>query len=219
MMRGIRSRGATGVWALVLVLLGAAAAGWALAAVPGEARPGPAPQEVIDLRRVGYERGSPDAPIVVVEFSDFGCPFCGQIAREHYPVLHKEFVQTGRVRWRYVPVVLGIFPNGEEAARAAECAAEQGRFWYMHDKLYERQREWRGSRGVAELLAGYAEEVGVEPARFASCYAEDRGAARRRASGVAAQQLGVRATPTFLINGRRIEGALPLEQFRQLLSQ
>src|SRR5690606_1377779 len=127
-----------------------------------------------------------------------------------------EFVASGQVRWTYVPVTLG-FPGGREGARAAECAAEQGRFWEMHDLLYENQNEWKESRSL-ELAGAYGGRIGLDPGGFASCYREDRGAGRTTVNNAAAQALRVRATPSFFLNGRLVEGALPAEQFRQILS-
>src|SRR5690606_24185800 len=87
----------------------------------------------LDVTGVGWVTGLDDAPVTVIEFSDFGCPFCAQFALDTYPTLHTEFVLAGQVRWIYVPFVIGRFPNGEGAALAGECAGEQGRFWQMHD--------------------------------------------------------------------------------------
>jgi len=199
-------------------------------AAPAEAAPAPVVQglggdprepaiaDTIDLRKIGYSRGAEDAPVTVYEFSDFGCPFCGMFARGTYPGLHEEFVATGKVRWTYVPFVMGMFPNGAESARAAECAAEQGKFWEMHDLLYAKQNEWKASRSPERLYNGYARELGLDTGRFASCYREDRGGARTALNNRAADALRVRATPSFFINGRLVEGALPAEQFRQVLT-
>lgn len=178
----------------------------------------PAMADTINLRKIGYSQGAADAPVTVYEFSDFGCPFCGTFARSTYPELHREFVATGKVRWTYVPFVMGMFPNGAEAARASECAAEQNRFWEMHDLLFAKQQEWKASRAPARLFDGYAWEIKLDGSRFASCYREDRGGARTALNNRAADALGVRATPSFFINGRLVEGALPAEQFRQVLS-
>lgn len=177
----------------------------------------PAIGDTIDLRKIGYSRGAEDAPVTVYEFSDFGCPFCGMFARGTYPELHEEFVATGKVRWTYVPFVMGMFPNGAESARAAECAAEQEKFWEMHDLLYAKQNEWKASRSPERLVNGYAAELGLNADEFASCYREDRGGARTAINNRAADALRVRATPSFFVNGRLVEGALPAEQFRQLL--
>lgn len=178
----------------------------------------PAVQE--QAARVGYSRGSQDAPITVIEFSDFGCPFCGMFALETYPDLHREFVETGKVRWHYVPFVMGVFPNGAEAARAAECAAEQGdaAFWAMHDILYARQPEWRANREPAELFGRLASEIEIDADAFATCYRNDSPADRITAANAVARQAGVNATPTFFVNGRRVQGALPLEHFRMILT-
>ena len=169
---------------------------------PGE----PAIGDTINLRKIGYSRGAADAPVTVYEFSDFDCPFCSVFARSTYPGLHDEFVRTGKVRWTYVPFVMGMFPNGAESARAAECAAEQEKFWEMHDLLYARQKEWKSNRNPARLYSGYARELGLDTGRFASCYREDRGAARTAINNRAADALRVRATPSFIINGRLVEG-------------
>ncbi len=170
-----------------------------------------------DLASLGYARGSDTAPVTVVEFGDFGCSACRQFAMEGYPAIQEEFVSSGRVRWVYVPFVLGVFPNAREAVRAAECAAEQDAFWGMHELLFERQEEWKRPRNPAALLRVYADGLGLDAGRFAACYKEDLGRARTRANNRAARRSGVRATPTFFVNGRRIEGAPPPEQFRQLL--
>lgn len=169
---------------------------------------------------VGYARGSDDAPITVIEFSDFGCPYCGQFALETYPQLEREFIETGKVRWVYVPFVMGMFPNGEEATRAAECAADQGEdaFWAMHDALYKRQPEWKFSREPGELFQSLAATIELDEAEFSACYTEDRPAGRINTSNALARQNGVNATPTFFVNGKRVQGALPIEHFRTILT-
>ncbi len=176
-----------------------------------------APADTIDLRNIGYALGDEDAPVKVYEFSDFGCPFCGMFARGTFPTLREEYVETGMVRWTYIPGTFG-FPGGREGARAAECAAEQGKFWEMHDLLYENQNEWKGSDDPERLAGVYAGRIGLDGGRYASCYREDRGAERTALNNRAAQALRVRATPSFFINGRLVEGALPIERFRQALT-
>lgn len=177
-----------------------------------------APKDTIDLRTLGYSHGPEDAPITVYEFSDFGCPYCAKFALETYPELHREFVATGKVRWTYVPFVMGSFPNGDGAARAAECAGEQDRFWVMHDRLFQGQREWKGGRDPESLFAQYAAELELDVERFASCYREDRRGQRTSLHNYVADALRVRATPSFFINGRLVEGALPVEAFREILT-
>lgn len=171
------------------------------------------------VQEVGHVRGADDAPVIVIEFSDFGCPYCGMFAIGTYPTLHDEYVATGKVQWRLVPFVMGMFPNGAEAARAAECATEQGEdaFWAMHDLIYERQTGWKSTRTPESLFRRFAAEIGLDETQFASCYQENRSGTRVEASNALAAQAGVRATPTFFVNGRAVQGALPVEQFRMIL--
>jgi protein-disulfide isomerase len=178
-----------------------------------------APTDTIDLRRIGYAEGAEEAPVTVIEFSDFGCPFCAMFAQGTYPELRREFIETGRVRWVFVPFVMGTFPDGAEAARTGECAAEQGRFREMKMRIYAGQREWKSTRNAASVFGSYAKELGLDEGRFASCYREDRLGERTRTNNRAANAVGIRATPSFLINGRLVEGALPPEQFRMILTR
>lgn len=179
---------------------------------------GDAPARVIvhgvNLTGVGYDLGDPTAPIVMVEFSDFGCPYCAQHALQAFPSLRSEFIETGKVFYKYVPFVIGMFPNGERAVRAAECAGEQGRFWAMHDSVYANQNAWKRGSEPDRVLGALARQTVPDAARWQSCYAADRRADRTRLANAGAARLGVRATPTFFVNGQLVEGALPLAVLR-----
>ncbi|HEY0970272.1 MAG TPA: thioredoxin domain-containing protein [Gemmatimonadales bacterium] len=197
----------------------------ALAVAPDfalESQPDGAPARVVlhgvDLTGVGYDRGDPDAPILMVEFSDFGCPYCAQHALETFPALASEFVGSGRVFYKHVPFVMGMFPNGDRAARAAACAGEQDRFWPMYDSVYAHQAAWKRGRDPDAMLTGLARNVVPDAARWSSCYAGGGHGARTRAANDAARSLGIRATPTFFVNGQMVEGALPLPVLRQGLN-
>jgi len=173
--------------------------------------------QTLDLASLGHAEGAENAPVIVYEFSDFGCRFCALFSLHTYPELRREFVDTGQVRWVSVPFVIGMFPNGETAARAAECAAEQDRYFAMHEKLFETQSEWARDNKADRLFAGYAKEIGLDQARYASCYAENRGAARTANNTRVAELFGINGTPTFIVDGRMIQGALPIQQFREVL--
>ncbi|MBI4540938.1 MAG: thioredoxin domain-containing protein [Gemmatimonadetes bacterium] len=173
----------------------------------------------VDLQGLGYDLGTVSAAVTVVEFSDFGCPYCRQFATQTFPALYNEFVSTGKVRWKYVPFVLGIFPHGEEAARAAECAGEQGKFLPMHHRLYEAQSEWKGADDAVPLFSSYAEAIGLNPSQFAACFQQGRRDERTRAANRAASQLAIRGTPTFFIEGFPVQGAVPLEPLREFLTK
>jgi protein-disulfide isomerase len=174
-------------------------------------------RDTIDLREIGVYYGSHDAPVTVVEFSDFGCPFCAMFFRGTYPDLAREFVETGRVRWIFVPFASGRFRSGDEAERAARCAGAQQKFGEMKDRLYAGQRDWGRERRPEALFRQYAAELALDQDLFTGCYRGDEVRDQLRASSRAADALRVRATPTFLIGGQRIEGSLPLDRFRQVL--
>lgn len=167
---------------------------------------------------VGYTLGDPDAPVAVVEFSDFGCPYCGRFARTTMPELHREYIDTGLVRWRYVPVVFG-FPGGDVGGAAAVCAAQHGdedEFWRTHDLLYTRQVVLRGGNARPQVL-DWLEENGLDRAEVEACMDDPATMATLERNNQVAQQWMIRGTPTFLINGVPMSGALPTEFFRQVL--
>ena len=192
----------------------------------GEAPAPPAEQVRAALEQVlapgapGFDRGAERAPVTVVEFADFGCQYCALFATAADPQIATEFVATGKVRWRYVPFVLGMFPNGGEAARAGICAGEQGpaAFGRMHDRLYGQRTSWLAARDPAGTFGALAAASGLDAARFAACYAGEEAQARLRAANQLADRMGVSGTPTFFVNGERISGALPPEQFRVMLA-
>lgn len=168
---------------------------------------------------LGYYSGDPAATVHVVEFADFGCSACALFASEAMPRLRNEYIDQGRIRWQFIPFLLGGFRHASEAARAAECAGAQGEFAAMHDRLFSQQQEWQRSRRPGDLFAEFAGELQVDPDLWQQCYRENGGRSRTTANTRAARRLRVRGTPTFFINGRRVEGALRLELFEQLISE
>ncbi len=173
----------------------------------------------LDFSQLGYDAGSPDAPIQVVEFSDFGCGYCARFHNEVFPTLEREYIESGKVEWKYVPMILGMFgANAEVAARAGECAGEQDGFPAMRDALFERQAEWKRADDPRPVLDGFAREQGLDLQRFGQCIDEDWRGDRVRAGTQLSRQSGVRGTPTFFVVGYgSIPGMLPLDVFRQVL--
>jgi len=166
---------------------------------------------------MGHGVGPVDAPIQIIEFSDFGCGYCRMFQEQTRPVLDDEYVATGMVRWTYVPFVLGMFPNGDQAAVASECAAEQGSFDPMRRRLYQDQQGWRGSQEPGPFFTQLAEEEGLDPERFAECLEEDTAPDRIQENNRVGQSVGIRGTPAFFINGFPVRGAQPLDTFRDIL--
>ncbi|NIP61123.1 MAG: thioredoxin domain-containing protein [Gemmatimonadetes bacterium] len=173
----------------------------------------------VDVRMLGFNRGDPEAPIRVIEFSDFGCGYCRKFHLETFPTLEEEFIETGKVIWKYVPFVLGMFPNSVEAATAGECAGEQGRFAALRDRLFQDQPEWRKADEPHGLFARYADEEGLDVERFRACVEEGWVTDRVRRSVRAGHRIGVRGTPTFIVEGFPLQGALPTPVFREVFGR
>jgi protein-disulfide isomerase len=166
---------------------------------------------------MGYTLGPDQAPIAVVEFSDFGCPYCARFARTTFPTLHDEYIDSGTIRWRFVPVVFG-FPGGELMGEAAVCAAKLGgdeMFWRAHDLLYTRQQALRGDN-VRPVLLDWIAGLGVDRGALDACIDAPETAALLRRHTNAAREWYVRGTPTFLVNGVPMAGAAPTDFFRKV---
>jgi protein-disulfide isomerase len=165
--------------------------------------------------QAGRVRGLADAPITIEEYADFQCPACGQFARTTAAQLVATYVAAGKVKLVFHHFAfLGIESNW--AAEAAECAGEQGRFWELHDRLYASQEgENRGAFAKANLKA-MGQELGLG-AEFAACIDSGRHASAVRDATESAAGRGIRATPTLVIDGRSIEGALSYEQLKTLI--
>lgn len=161
--------------------------------------------------------GDPNAPVTIVQYADFQCPYCRLFALDIQPELIKEFVDTGRARleWRHFPV-FGAFST--LAAHAAACAHEQGAFWAYHDALYAKLEAGLspGAKRVDTLVA-IADSVGLESASFKACVVERRYAAQIRADLQSGRRLGVVGTPSFVVNGILLAGAQPLETWRRIM--
>ena len=171
----------------------------------------------LQISEMGYNVGSADAPVKVMEISDFGCGYCRRFHQETFPSIVEIYMDAGFVEWKFIPFVLGMFPNGLQAATAGECAGEQDRFFPMQNRLFADQSGWRGSTEPYAFFSTLAAEVGLDVERFDACIEGGWRDANVRANIRLGQQVGVRGTPLFLVDGRPLPGALPLAEFRDLL--
>jgi protein-disulfide isomerase len=183
-------------------------------AAPAAAPPGapPAAPEKVDIA-VGDApaKGPKSAKVTIVEFSDFQCPFCSRVV----PTLKQiEDSYKGKVRIAFKNLPLDMHPNAQPAAEAAMAAHEQGKFWEMHDKLFANQQQLD-----RPSLEKYAEELGLNLARFKA--ALDSGKYRERVKQDAAEaaKIGVSATPTLFVNGHKLEGAQPFDSFKTAIDK
>jgi len=167
----------------------------------------------VEVAATGPSRGPDKAPVTIVEFSDFQCPYCGR----EFPVverLMKEYDGKVRLVFRHFP--LNFHPYAQKAAEAGACAADQGtdKFWKLHDKMFGNQQKL-----AVDDLKGYAKDVGVDMARFDKCLDGGEKRAAVESDEKAGQEAGVSGTPAFFVNGIFINGAVPYEQFKETLDR
>lgn len=183
----------------------AALAGAALLSACASSSPAPGPRLAADLTGAA-SRGPQDAPVTVVEFADFRCPYCRQMV----PVLGElsaAYPSQVRIVFKHMPIVA---EDSGRAAIAAEAAGRQGHFWAMHDALFALQ-----GRALTEpLMLQQAQALGLDVARFAADLRDPALLARVRADAAEAQRLGLSATPSLLVNGRLFTGAQELSTLR-----
>jgi len=157
-------------------------------------------------------RGARSAPVTLVEFSDFHCPYCRQVQ----PILLQILQKYGtRVRLVYKDMPIdGLHPQARSVAEAARCAADQGRFWEFHDKVYANPPD-----GSAVRLQDYASQVGLDGQRFEDCRSSRKHQRDVQRDVQEGADLGITGTPAFFINGRFLSGAQPLETFTRMIDE
>jgi protein-disulfide isomerase len=164
--------------------------------------------------------GEPDAPVTIVEYTDFQCPYCSRHFTQTFPQIKENFIDTGVVRYVFKDFPLtSIHAQANAAAEAARCAGDQDAYLEMHDVLFEMQGEWNGRSDAADLFIGYAENLGLDTDSFGDCLQSQKYAAAIEADVVEGSQLGVRGTPAFFINGYFVSGAQPYELFEEAIAQ
>ncbi len=184
------------------------------APVPAAATGAPAPAlapGALPIRADDPVRGNLKAPVTIVLFSDFQCPFCARVG----PTLERvqqEYGDKVRVIWKHQP--LSFHPNALPAAEAAEAAREQGKFWQMHDRLFAAQREL--SPATYERSA---REIGLDLRRFQEATRSGKARARIQEDQRVAAQIGAQATPTMFVNGEKVEGAVPFDTIKAVIDR
>ncbi len=162
----------------------------------------------------GFSVGDPQAPIEMIEYSDYACPFCARFWEQTLSPIKTNYIEKGLVRYTYkdLPVV-----GGNRASEAAHCAEEQGAFWEYHDVLYSRHSQDRGRWSNPEIHRAYAEFLGLDSDRLVSCFNErhyQQDVADNLSEGQAA---GFSGTPSFLVNDEMVLGAKPFQSFQEVI--
>jgi len=193
-------------------------------AVPGEEN---VPEEVTELSETQRQelltgaaaaRGSDDARVVLVEFTDYQCPFCKRHFDQTEAQIEEEYIETGKVKHVMRDLPLPFHENAYLAAEAARCAGDQERYLDYHDKLFEMQAVW-GEGEASSLFKGYAGELGLNQGEFASCLDEGKHKEAVDDDLVLAAKVGATGTPSFFINGKSLIGAQPFISFKDMIDE
>lgn len=173
------------------------------------------PFEIGVVHPLDHVKGNASSSVVLMEYSDFQCPAC----RSYYPVIREVMAEFGdriALVYRNFPLI-SIHANAELAARAAEAASKQGKFWEMHDLLFEKQNEWANVADVAPMFDSYATLIGISVEQFKTDFVSDEVKNFVRAQRVHSVKSGLQGTPSFFINGKQIKNPNSVDEFKQLV--
>ncbi len=186
---------------------------------PDEDSLGPSPgnQPLLDIEALADDdpqKGSKNAPVTIVEFSDYECPFCRRFFDQTLPLIDKNYIQDDKVKYVFRDFPLSFHRNAQKAAEGAECADEQGKFWEYHDKLFENQ----DALSVGDLKL-YAKDLGLDTTKFNDCLDSGEMASEVEKDFRDGSRYGVGGTPAFFINGTPLSGAQPYSVFERTIEQ
>lgn len=165
----------------------------------------------------GNSLGPADAKVTVVEFGDYQCPACGK----YHPVLKNSVLPAydGKIKFVFLNYPLPIHKNAQAASQAAEAAALQGKFWQMHDMLYEKQQEWSEQKDPMPKFEGYAKEIGLDLAKFKSDYSSQKVADIINNQAALGDAFNIPGTPTFFVNGVIVDNKSGSEALNQAIDK
>lgn len=170
---------------------------------------------ILEAADAARSRGDENAPIRIVEISDFECPFCAQFYNETYRAVDSLYIQTGIARYLWISFPNSSHPRAWPAIEASFCAGAAGRFWEMHDVLFEKQAEWLATADLNALLVTYATSIGIDEASFRECLRNDLTAPLQVSDYDAALRSGITSTPFFVVGDSiAIRGAVTPERFQ-----
>ena len=168
------------------------------------------------LAKTRHFKGDPNAPVTIIEFADFQCPYCGRFFAQTEPQIENAYIQSGKVRFGYFDFAF-LGQESNWAAEAAECAADQNKFWEYHGMLYSSQSGENRGAFTKDNLKQFAEELGLDTSAFNECFDSGKYTQLIQDDSNTASSIGVRSTPTFLINGQPLIGAQPFEAFQPVI--
>jgi protein-disulfide isomerase len=219
--RNASSRPKAFLWLLgVIALIGVAALGYVVSkpkAGPTDVLSGPDTANAGPAQ--GYLMGKVDAPVKILEYADFECPGCAGFATITEPDVRTRIIEPGLASITYHDFPLTQHRNTLAASNAAACADEQGKFWPMHDRIFQAQDEWNGQATdrPKPFLKRYATEVGVDVAKWESCYDSRKYQKRISANLADGLRRGVGSTPTFIIGNKMYRGMGSYDELKAIV--
>ncbi|MBE0524557.1 MAG: DsbA family protein [Methanosarcinales archaeon] len=159
-------------------------------------------------------KGSKEAPVTIIEFSDFECSFCASFSLQVLPLIEENYIQTGKVKLVFRDFPLDFHPHAKKAAEASECADEQDKYWEYHNKLFENQNALD-----IKNLKQYAADLGLDETEFNECLDSGTMTSEVEKDLQDGSGYGISGTPTFFISGIKVVGARPYEVFEQVIEQ
>lgn len=191
------------------------------AAAAPQAPAAPDPADVLQKLKNGHlpVKGNENAPVTIVEFSDFECPFCGRFYSETLDQIITDYIDTGKAKIYYRHYPLSFHPKATPLALASECANDQGSFWAMHDAIFDKTVAGTSSTATDDDIKQWAVDLGLDAATFNSCYDNKTHQSKIDEDFAAGSEVGVSGTPTFYINGKQLVGAQPFESFKAIIDE
>lgn len=185
----------------------------------GAVAPVGSPGDITNIAGDSPFLGNPQAPVTMVEFADFQCPFCGRFFQTVETPIVDQYVKTGKVKFVYRDFAF-LGAESEDAAVAARCAGEQGKFWEYHDYLFSHQQGENEGAFAKPNLKKFARAIsGIDSAKFDACVDQERYMNAVRADTAAGKSYGVNGTPATFINGRLVAGAQPVAAFVSVIEE
>jgi len=162
-------------------------------------------------------KGPDGAPVTIVEFSEYQCPFCKKYVDEAYAQIMENYADQIRYIFRDYP--LPFHQHSQKTAEAARCAGEQGKYWKYHDHLFANKEKWEAEEDATETLIGFGAELGLNKEKLRQCLAEEKFSQAIQDDLALGKKFGVAGTPTFFINGTKLVGAQPYQAFEELIKK
>lgn len=160
-------------------------------------------------------KGEEGAPITIVEFSEYQCPFCGRYVEGAYVQIWDKYGDQIRYIFRDFP--LQFHPHAQIMAEAARCAGDQDQYWEMHDLIFEAQADWSQKETVDADISSFAIQLGLDKGEFDSCLDSGKHTQAVKDDQQLGAEMGVQGTPTFFINGQKLVGAQPFASFKEII--